>query len=125
MKYKYNIAHSKNKSKNVINFKSKDKLIAYLNKNKAKVNNLDDVYINFNQVKLPLKATVWSVQKMIDVIKNSEAQTFKYVLINTSLRPSYALIKRCRLTKYEAQQKNYAFGLNQATKKYILEVDWS
>jgi len=61
MKYKYNIAHSKNKSKNVINFKSKDKLIAYLNKNKAKVNNLDDVYINFNQVKLPLKATVWSV----------------------------------------------------------------
>ena len=62
---------------------------------------------------------------MIDVIKNSEAQTFKYVLINTSLRPSYALIKRCCLTKYEAQQKNYAFGLNQATKKYILEGDWN
>ena len=60
MKYKYNIKH-KNKSKvEIINFKNKAGLIKYLDKKKKKMNELDDVVVNFACISLPLKTTVWS-----------------------------------------------------------------
>ena len=62
---------------------------------------------------------------MINIIENSVAERRKCVLIYTDLRPSYSLIKRCTLTDYERRVKNYAFGLNQVNKKYILEENWN
>ena len=49
---------------------------------------------------------------------------YTYVLIDTSLRPSYAFINKVKLTEYEAKTKNYAFGMNRVNKKYVLEKDW-
>ena len=48
----------------------------------------------------------------------------KYILIDTTARPSYAKLSIAKLSKYEAQEKNKAFKMNRVTKKYILEKDW-
>ena len=48
----------------------------------------------------------------------------KYILIDTSLKPSYAFIHSATLTEYEAQVKNRAFAMNRANKKYIRKEDW-
>ena len=48
----------------------------------------------------------------------------KYILIDTSLKPSYAFISSAILTEYEAQVKNRAFAMNRANKKYVLKKDW-
>ena len=48
----------------------------------------------------------------------------KYILIDTSLKPSYAFISSATLTEYEAQVKNRAFAMNLANKKYIRKEDW-
>ena len=50
----------------------------------------------------------------------------KYVLIDTSLKPSYArLSKVVSLTEAEARQKNYAFSMNRSQKRYIKESEWN
>ena len=56
------------------------------------------------------------------ILDNSPLHT--YILINTSLRPSYAFINKVKLTEYEAKTKNYAFGMNRVDKKYIRQEDW-
>ena len=48
----------------------------------------------------------------------------KYILIDTTLRPSYAYLGFSILTEYEAQVKNRAFAMNRANKKYIRKEDW-
>jgi hypothetical protein len=48
----------------------------------------------------------------------------KYFLIDTSLKPCYALINSANLTEYEAKTKNYAYAMNRVNKKYILKKDW-
>ena len=48
----------------------------------------------------------------------------KYILLDTTQKPSYAFISSVSLTEYEAKTKNYAFGLNGANKKYVLKKDW-
>ena len=48
----------------------------------------------------------------------------KYILIDTSVKPSYAFISSATLTEYEAQTKNRAFAMNRANKKYALKKDW-
>ena len=48
----------------------------------------------------------------------------KYILIDTSAKPSYAFISSATLTEHEAQTKNRAFAMNRANKKYILKKDW-
>tara|TARA_E500000331_G_C16981505_1_gene593759 strand:+ start:25 stop:201 length:177 start_codon:yes stop_codon:yes gene_type:complete len=48
----------------------------------------------------------------------------KYILIDTSAKPSYAFISSATLTEYEAQTKNRAFAMNRANKKYVLKKDW-
>lgn len=55
-------------------------------------------------------------------IDNSQIK--KYVLINTTARPSYAKISVATLSSYEAKIKNLAFAMNKVNKKYILEKDW-
>ena len=48
----------------------------------------------------------------------------KYILIDTSVKPSYAFISSATLTEYEAQTKNRAFAMNRANKKYVLKKGW-
>ena len=48
----------------------------------------------------------------------------KYILIDTTARPSYARISSAMLTAYEVSMKNRAFRMNRVSKKYILEKDW-
>lgn len=48
----------------------------------------------------------------------------KYILIDTSQKPCYAFISSANLTEYEARTKNYAYSMNRANKKYVLEKDW-
>lgn len=61
MNYKYNIKHKVNGQITTINFKNKSSMIMYLNKNKNKVNQLSSPALNFDQVMLPLKQTVWHI----------------------------------------------------------------
>ena len=56
------------------------------------------------------------------IVDNSS--TYKYILIDTSLKPCYAFITSATLTEYEAQTKNRAFAMNRANKKYVLKKDW-
>ena len=56
-------------------------------------------------------------------LDNSPLHT--YVLIDLNLKPCYAFLKRAKLTEHEAKIKNYAFGLNGVSKKYVLEKDWN
>lgn len=49
---------------------------------------------------------------------------YKYILIDTTARASYAKLSSSKLSKYEAQEKNKAFKMNRVAKKYILEKDW-
>lgn len=63
MAYKYNITHTISGKKTVINFKNKDYMLQYLDNNQDKINELERVYINFKAISLPLKATVWNINK--------------------------------------------------------------
>ncbi len=60
MKYKYNIRYKENGKTTNINFKNKQGMIKYLDKNKKKVNALDNPALNFGAIMLPLKQTTWS-----------------------------------------------------------------
>lgn len=59
MKYKYNIVYTLNNTKKTMNFKNKESMIKFLNVNRYKMTTWSRVHINFNQVSLPLKHTVW------------------------------------------------------------------
>lgn len=48
----------------------------------------------------------------------------KFVLIDTTQRPSYAFLAKAKLTEWEAKTKNYAFAMNGVKKKYILLEEW-
>ena len=52
------------------------------------------------------------------------SQINKYILIDKTLRSSYAKIGSAKLSEKEAKLKNYAFAINKVNKKYILEKDW-
>lgn len=49
---------------------------------------------------------------------------YKYILIDTNVRASYARLGSAMLSKYESQEKNKAFKMNRVAKQYILEKDW-
>mgnify|MGYP000856832246 CR=1 FL=1 len=53
---------------------------------------------------------------MINVIENSKAPVCKYNLVSSN----GDVIETAHLTKYEANIKNYAFGLNHVDKRYEL-----
>lgn len=59
MKYKYNIKHKVNGKAAVINFKTKNSMLKYLNENRSKINKLMSPALYFNTIMLPLKQTVW------------------------------------------------------------------
>ena len=66
-KFKYHITYVDSKSKKCTdNFKTKDKMLKYLNDNTDKLNQLKSVTLNFNQVSLPLKQTVWHVRTLTE-----------------------------------------------------------
>lgn len=48
----------------------------------------------------------------------------KYILIDTSLKSCYAFVSSANLTEHEAKTKNYAYAMNGANKKYILNKNW-
>ena len=56
---------------------------------------------------------------MINIIENSNAPLCEYNLIDTT---TGRVLAKAKLTKHEAQIKNYAYGLNRANKKYELLV---
>ena len=53
---------------------------------------------------------------MIDAIENSNAPLCDYDLVSSD----GTVIKSTKLTKLEAQLKNFAYGLNQVDKRYEL-----
>ena len=59
MKYKYNIKHKQKNKSTTINFKNKQSMIKWLDKNKNKLNNMVAPVLNFDMIMLPLKQTVW------------------------------------------------------------------
>tara|TARA_B100000575_G_scaffold127846_1_gene101884 strand:+ start:127 stop:318 length:192 start_codon:yes stop_codon:yes gene_type:complete len=59
MKYKYNIKHKQKGKVQTINFKNKDTMLKYLDKNKDKINSWSAPVLNFAAIMLPLKQTVW------------------------------------------------------------------
>lgn len=59
MAYKYNISYIEEKEMKKINFRSKKSMINYLNQNKAELNLLKSVKVNFDQIHLPLSSTIW------------------------------------------------------------------
>jgi len=48
----------------------------------------------------------------------------KYILIDTNLKPCYAKMHTAELSEKEAKVKNYAYTINKAKKKYVLNKDW-
>jgi hypothetical protein len=58
-KFKYNIAHRSTGKVERINFKTKDAMLSFLDKNKKKVNNLKSVALHLGEITLPLKVTPW------------------------------------------------------------------
>ena len=62
MKYKYNIRHKVNGAVERINFKNKQSMLSYLDKNKSKLDKMDHPVLNFNQIVLPLNQTIWSTK---------------------------------------------------------------
>jgi hypothetical protein len=53
----------------------------------------------------------------MDVLENSKQPLCEYNLINSNGE----IISTAKLTKLEAEIKNYAFGLNRANKRYELD----
>ena len=59
MKYKYNIKYKDGGKVLSRNFKTKQSMVDYLDKNITKVNQLVSPALNFGPIMLPLKQTVW------------------------------------------------------------------
>lgn len=66
MKYKYNIKHKVKGKMTTINFKNKESMISYLNKNKDKISKFVSPVVNFKSIALPLKQTVWFVRQLTE-----------------------------------------------------------
>ena len=64
MKYKYNIKHTVNGETTTINFKNKKSMLAYLDKNIDKLNQLVSPALHFDAIVLPLKQTSWYVKPL-------------------------------------------------------------
>lgn len=60
MKYKYNIRHKVGDAVEIINFKNKQSMLSYLDKNKSKLDKMNHPVLNFSEISLPLNQTVWS-----------------------------------------------------------------
>ena len=48
----------------------------------------------------------------------------KYILIDTTLIPSYSKVKSVKLTQEEALIKNFAYGMNQSKYRYVKASEW-
>jgi len=48
----------------------------------------------------------------------------KYILIDTTLRPSYAKIRSAKLTEQEAILKNLAYRMNRSKYRYVKASEW-
>ena len=53
----------KNGKKTRTNFKSKDKMLDFLDNNPRKLSQMKDAVVNFAALSLPLKTTVWKIDK--------------------------------------------------------------
>lgn len=61
MSYKYNIKYAYKGKPVVKNFKNKDSMLKFLDKSTSTLQKYDKVYINFAEISLPLKHTVWNL----------------------------------------------------------------
>ena len=60
VKFQYHISYKDSEQIKEISFRSKKKMIDYLNKNKKELNKLAHVFLHFKAIKLSLKSSVWN-----------------------------------------------------------------
>lgn len=48
----------------------------------------------------------------------------KYILIDATLRSSYAKVKSVKMTQEEALIKNFAYGMNRSKYRYVKASEW-
>jgi hypothetical protein len=61
VKFKYHISYKENEQIKEIGFRSKKKMMKYLDANKKELNKLENTYLHFKQIKLSLKQSVWKI----------------------------------------------------------------
>tara|TARA_B100000427_G_scaffold305182_1_gene290998 strand:+ start:1174 stop:1365 length:192 start_codon:yes stop_codon:yes gene_type:complete len=59
VKFNYHISYKESDKIKEIGFRSKRKMIEYLDKNKKDLNKLDNVYLHFKVVKISLNQSSW------------------------------------------------------------------
>ena len=60
MNFQYHISYKDNDQIKQIGFRSKKKMMQYLDANKKELNKLDNVFLHFKVIKLSLKSSVWN-----------------------------------------------------------------
>ena len=59
---------------------------------------------------------------MHNIFNNQKLE--KYFLVDTNLKPCYAILSSSKLTEHEVSVKNFALRMNRSTKRYIKVTEW-
>ena len=60
--FQYNISYKDNDQIRQIGFRSKKKMMQYLDANKKQLNKLNNVYLHFKVIKLSLNQSAWKIK---------------------------------------------------------------